>query len=222
MSGKTAAILGATGMIGQYLLEQLLNDPYFNTIRILVRRPYANDHPKLEVKLVDFKDSESFKLGLEGVDTIFCAIGTTQKNVGGDRKLYYEIDHDIPVNAARYGKENGVKTFVMVSSVGANPGSRTFYLQLKGKTEASVIAEGLSSVHIMQPSQLLGQRKEYRMAERIMAPIMKFLSVFLAGSLKKFKAIRGMDVARAMISVAKREQKGVFRYTYKGIMENAV
>ena len=39
MSEKTAAILGSTGMIGTYLLDLLLKDDYFSTVRILVRRP---------------------------------------------------------------------------------------------------------------------------------------------------------------------------------------
>jgi uncharacterized protein YbjT (DUF2867 family) len=218
MSGKTAAILGATGMIGQYLLEQALEDPYFDKVRILVRRPYTNHHPKLEVKLVDFKDAESFKLALEGVDTIFSCIGTTQKNVKRDENLYREIDHDIPVNAARFGKETGVKTFVLVSSVGADSHSRNFYLRLKGEVEKSVIAQGLDAVHIMQPSQLTGNRKEFRIAEKIIIPIMKVVSVFLRGSLKKFRAINGAELAKAMIAVSKTEKKGEFRYTYEAIL----
>lgn len=219
MSGKTAAILGATGMIGQYLLELLLEDPYFERIRILVRRPYANTHPKLEVKLVDFKDAVSFKLALEEVDIIFSCIGTTQKNVKGDEALYREIDFDIPVNAARFGKEAGVKKMIIVSSVGADSHSRNFYLRLKGEVEKAVIAQGPATVHIMQPSQLLGKRKEFRLGEKIIMPVMKRLSVLFAGSLKKFRAIKGTDLAKAMAAVAKLDKEGTFRYTYEEIME---
>lgn len=219
MSGKTAAILGATGMIGQSLLELLLGDPYFERVRILVRRPYANQHPKLEVKLVDFKDAESVKLALEEVDIIFSCIGTTQKNVKGDEALYREIDFDIPVNAARFGKETGVKSFIIVSAVGADSHSRNFYLRLKGEVEKAVIAQGPAAIHIMQPSQLLGKREEKRVAERIIMPIMKGLSVFLRGSLKKFRAIEGVDVAKAMVAVAKSDKEGVFRYTYQEMID---
>lgn len=219
MSGKTAAILGATGMIGQDLLELLLEDPYFERVRILVRRPYASHHPKLEVKLVDFKDAESFKLALEEVDIIFSCIGTTQKNVKGDEALYREIDFDIPVNAARFGKEAGTEKFIIVSAIGADSHSRNFYLRLKGEVEKAVIAQDLAAVHIMQPSQLLGKRKEKRVAERIIMPVMKGLSVLLRGSLKKFKAIKGVDVAKAMITVSKSNKEGAFRYTYQEIMD---
>jgi uncharacterized protein YbjT (DUF2867 family) len=221
MSGKTVAILGATGMIGQHLLELALNDPYFERVRILVRKPYTLQHPKLEVKLVDFKDAESFKLALEEVDIILSAVGTTQKNVQGDEKLYREIDFDIPVNAARFGKEAELKKMAVVSSVGADSHSRNFYLKLKGETENGLIAVGLPALHLMQPSQLIGKRKEFRLAERIVTPIVRVVSLLFIGSLKKFRAIQGLDVAKAMIAVVKDDKNGVFRYTYDEIIQLA-
>jgi uncharacterized protein YbjT (DUF2867 family) len=54
MSEKTAAVIGATGMIGTYLTELLLQDDYFSTVRLIVRRPVQKTHPKMEVKLVNF------------------------------------------------------------------------------------------------------------------------------------------------------------------------
>jgi len=221
MSGKTAAIIGATGMIGQDILELALNDPYFEYIRVIVRRPFDRQHPKLEIKLVDFKDAESYKLALEGVDMIFSCIGTTQKNVRGDEALYREIDFDIPVNGAKYGKETGVQKFALVSAVGADTHSRTFYLRLKGEVEKAVIAQEIPATHIMQPSQLLGKRKEYRLAERIVMPLMKVLSPLFAGKARKFRAIEGVELAKAMIAANQSEKTGVFRYTYDGIRELA-
>lgn len=221
MSGKTAAIIGATGMIGQDILELALNDPYFEYVRVIVRRPFDRQHPKLEVKLVDFKDAESYKPALEGVDMIFSCIGTTQKNVRGDEALYREIDFDIPVNAARYGKETGVQKFALVSSVGADPHSRTFYLRLKGEVEKAVISQAIPAIHIMQPSQLVGKRTEFRLAERIIMPLMKILSPLFSGRARKFRAIDGIVLAKAMIAAVKTEKTGVFLYTYDGIRELA-
>jgi uncharacterized protein YbjT (DUF2867 family) len=97
----TATIIGSTGLIGSYLLEELLMDDNFDTVRILIRRPVELTHPKLEKKLVDFTDAESFRLALEGSDVVFCAIGTTQKKVKGNKAAYRKVDYDIPVNAAR-------------------------------------------------------------------------------------------------------------------------
>ena len=104
MSEKTAAILGSTGMIGSYLLELILADNYFSTVRVLVRRPVPRKTDQVEVKLVDFNDAESFRLALEDCQTIFSCIGTTQKNVKGNNELYRQVDFDIPLKAARLAK----------------------------------------------------------------------------------------------------------------------
>lgn len=217
MREKIATIVGATGMIGNYLLEALLQDDYFSTVRIVVRRPYQKTDPKMEVKLVDFNDAESLKLALEGSDTIFCCIGTTQKNVKGDNTLYRKIDYDIPLRAARFGKEIGCEKFIIVSSVGANSHSNTFYLKLKGELENAIHSLDIETVHIFQPSMLLGDRKEKRTGERLLQGSMKLISGVFLGPLRKFRAIHGKTVARAMLNAAKKNDKGFFRHTYDDI-----
>lgn len=211
----TATIIGATGLIGGYLLELLLQDDHVDTIRILIRHPLELSHPKLEKKLVDFNDAESFRLALEGSDVVFCTIGTTQKKVKGDKEAYRKVDYDITVNAAKFSKLNGCEIFVFVSSVGANSKSNNFYLQLKGEIEEAVKAIGLESVHIMRPSILLGARKEFRFGEKIGKGFMSALSLLVPA---KYKAIQGKDVAIAMQNVAKKTDKGFFIYEYSKII----
>ncbi len=213
----TATLIGATGLIGGYLLEELLQDDYYDTIRILIRRPLELIHPKLEKKLVDFTDAESFRLALKGNDVVFCTIGTTQKKVKGDKEAYRKVDYDITVNAAKFCKMNGCETFVFVSSVGANSKSNNFYLKLKGEVEDAVKAVGLQSVHIMRPSVLLGDRKEFRLGEKISKGIMSAFS-FLIPS--KYKPVHGRDVAKAMVAAAKKHDEGFFVLEYSGIKNN--
>lgn len=196
-----ATVIGATGLIGGYLLELLLKDDHFDSVRVLVRRPFQPDHPKLEKKLVDFTDAESFRLALEGSDLVFCSIGTTQKKVKGDKEAYRKIDYDITVNAARFCKLNGYETFVFVSSVGANSKSNNFYLKLKGEIEDAVRAVGLRHVHIMQPSLLLGDRKESRLGEKIAQWVMPVISFLIP---KKYRPIHARKVAEMMINAAKK------------------
>ena len=209
----TATIIGATGLIGGYLLEELLQDNYYDTVRILIRRPLELTHPKLEKKLVDFSDAESFRLAVEGSDVVFCAIGTTQKKVKGDKEAYRKVDYDITVNAAKFCKLNGCETFVFVSSVGANSKSNNFYLKLKGEVEDAVKALGLQSVYIMRPSVLLGDRKEFRLGEKISKGIMSAFS-FLIPS--KYKPVHGRDVAKAMVGATKKNNEGFFIVEYRG------
>src|SRR5215510_13389634 len=95
----TATIIGATGLIGNHILQLLLNDSYFDTVRILVRRPVDISHTKLEKKIVDFNDNDSLLIAIANSDVVFCTIGTTQRNVKGDKEAYRKIDFDIPVKA---------------------------------------------------------------------------------------------------------------------------
>jgi len=203
----TATLVGATGLIGSYLLEELLNDPYFDTVKILIRRPLDITHPKLEKKIVDFNDSDSLLVALSNGDVLFCAIGTTMKKVKGDKEAYRKIDFNIPVKLARFCKMTGCEKFLLVSSAGANSKSRNFYQRLKEETEEAVKSVGLKTVHIMRPSLLLGERKEFRPGENIGKAIMTSLSFLIP---EKYKAIQGKAVAKVMLVLSKKNEEGIF------------
>ena len=133
MSEKIATLIGATGLVGGELLSLLLDDDYFGKVRILIRRPFTMNHPKLERKLVDFSDADSLLVALDESDVVFCAVGTTFKKVKGDKEVYRKVDYDIPVHIAQYCKIMNCKTYILVSAVGADRKSRNFYLKLKGE-----------------------------------------------------------------------------------------
>ena len=202
-----ATLVGATGLIGGFLLEELLNDPFFDTVRILIRRPIDITHPKLEKKIVDFNDSDSLLVALSNSNVLFCAIGTTNKKVKGDKDAYRKIDFDIPVKLARFCKMTGCEKFILVSSAGANPKSMNFYQRLKGETDEALKSSGLKTVHIMRPSLLLGERKEFRLGENIGKVMMKSLSFLIP---EKYKAIHGKDVAKVMLALSKKNEEGYF------------
>jgi len=212
MSERTATLIGATGLVGGELLSLLLDDNYFKKVRILVRRPFTMNHPKLERKLVDFSDADSLLVGLDESDVVFCTIGTTMKKVGGNKEVYRKIDYDIPVNIARYCKIMNCKNYIVVSAVGADSGSRNFYLKLKGEVEDILKKVGIESTYIMRPSMLLGKRNEFRFGERIAIPLIKKIAFLLPS---KYKPIEARDVARAMLAAAKKNEKGFFICEYK-------
>lgn len=203
----TATLVGATGLIGNYLLEELLNDPFFDSVRILIRRPLDKTHPKLEKKIVDFNDSDSLLVAISNSDVVFCTIGTTQKKVKGNKEAYRKIDFDIPVNLSRFCKMTGCDRFILVSSAGANIKSINFYAKLKGEVEEAVKKSGLKIIHIVRPSILLGERNESRLGENIGKTVMTTFS-FLIPS--KYKPIHGKDVAKAMLALSKKNDEGHF------------
>ena len=217
MQAKTAVLLGATGLIGNHLLQLLLQDDHYSTIRALVRKPLPVIHPKLEVQLTDFNDLHDFNAAMGSGDDIFCCIGTTIKKVNGDKALYHQIDVDIPVHAAQFGIDKGFSQYLVVSAIGANAKASNFYLRLKGNMEDSIHALPYPAIHIFRPSLLLGNREEVRKGERITQSVMPALSFLLAGSLKKYRAIDAAEVAKAMLAADQSGKAGVNIYEYTQI-----
>lgn len=219
MQPLTAVVLGATGFIGEQLVQQLLNDAAFSKVRILVRRQVELSHAKLEVAVLDFNNLTEYRKKLGKGDCIFCCIGTTNSKVKGDKMAYRKVDFDIPVNAAKMGKDAGFTNYLLVSAVGANAASSNFYLKLKGEVENQIAHIGFESFHAFRPSMLFGKRKKFRLGETIGKGVMKFLSVLFIGGLKKYRGIEGLVVAKAMVTEAKSGKKGTFVYHYEDMMK---
>jgi uncharacterized protein YbjT (DUF2867 family) len=134
--------------------------------------------------------------------------------VKGDKEAYKKIDHDIPVNAARFCKETGCNNFLFVSSVGADSKSKNFYLQLKGDVEDDIKKMKLESVSTFRPSILLGDRKESRPGERIGQIAMETFSFVFINNLRKYKPIHAKEVATAITYAAKQQKPGFSVYEY--------
>ncbi|MBX9783819.1 MAG: NAD(P)H-binding protein [Chitinophagaceae bacterium] len=215
MNQQTAVVLGATGLVGSHVLEQLLNDDAFIKVRALVRRPLNMQHPKLETAIVDFNNYDDYKAKLGKGDCIFCCIGATHANVKGDKAEYRKIDFDIPVNAARFGKEAGFEQYLLVSAMGANSNSRIFYSRLKGEVEELIATFSYKCFHVFRPSFLLGNRKEQRTGESIFKALSKALA-FITPS--RYKPIEAATVAAAMIKAAKTGTPGL-HINYYGEMK---
>jgi uncharacterized protein YbjT (DUF2867 family) len=184
MNDLTAVIIGASGLTGNLVLEELLRDNDFKTVRILVRRTVKIIHPKLEQEIVNFNNLDEYTKKFGEGDVIFCCIGTTQKKVKGDKELYKQIDYDIPINAASIGIAKGFKKFLIVSAIGANENSSNFYVSLKGKIENALKQFHFDSLDIFQPSLLNGNRNETRVLEKMIQGVMDNVSFLFQGPLK--------------------------------------
>ncbi len=218
MERKTATLIGATGLIGSQILQQLIDDADFRKIKVLVRRPFKFVHPKIELIQLDFADEVAYQAAIAGSDAVFCSVGTTLKQVNSDMVAYRKIDYDIPVNAARFCVATGCPKFLLVSSIGANSQSSNFYLKLKGEVEEKVGSLGIPSVAVFRPSMLLGERAEFRLGEKVGQTLMGVLGFMIP---KPYKAIDVKTVAKAMIAVAKKETQGLEFYTYAEMLNLA-
>ncbi|MFT3822749.1 MAG: NAD(P)H-binding protein [Chitinophagaceae bacterium] len=221
MQAQTAVVIGATGLIGEQLVQELLQDATFGKIVLLVRRPIPLSHPKLEIRIVDFNDLNDLSAKLGEGDAVFCCVGTTRSKVKGNKEAYRKVDYDIPVNTARRAVQQGFTEFLVVSAVGASTASGSFYLQLKGSMEEDVRGIPFRSVHIFRPSLLLGKRKEFRLGERIAQVIFPAISFLLPGGLSKYKAISDTTVAKAILAAARQAKQGIHEYEYNEIQQLA-
>lgn len=199
---KKAIIYGASGLVGSYILQLLLDDDNYEQVIIVVRRDLGIQHPKLKSLTGDFSSLNSLAKTL-AADEVYIALGTTQKKTP-DRKKYYRIDHDYPVLAAELAKANGAKTVLLVSSVGANVRSNVFYTATKGKTERDIIDLDFDHAYIFRPSMILGDRKEKRPLEKVLQVIFKVINPLFIGTLKKYRGCEAENIARAMVNAADR------------------
>jgi uncharacterized protein YbjT (DUF2867 family) len=207
MEGKTALIVGATGLVGSSCLKYLLEDNYYSKVIVLTRKSTQNSHPKLNEHIVDFDEIRKHDTQLIA-DHIFCCLGTTIKKAG-TKDNFRKVDLEYPYELAKISLENNATQFNLVSALGADSNSRIFYNKVKGETEELISKLPFESVNIFQPSVLMGERKETRPVEKSAIKMMKFLRFLFVGALSKYKPVEAEKVAKAMVVNAKREVSGV-------------
>ena len=161
--GLSTICAGATGLVGQELISQLRHDERVKLITILGRRDLWQSCDDITFKTCDFL---SFPQENTTYNIAFCCLGTTIKK-SGSRQNFSKVDLDFVINFAKYCREAGVKTFSVVSSVGASKSSPFFYNRVKGQMEESLKSLNFESLMIFRPSLLIGNRQELRAGEFI-------------------------------------------------------
>jgi len=206
MSAKTVLIAGASGLVGNKLLNLLTDDSGFEKITIITRKPLGIKSEKVQEIILNFdelnKHAENFSAG-----TVFCCLGTTIRTAGSQEN-FRKVDFTYCVELAKAAKARGVKQFILISSVGADAKSSNFYLRTKGETENAIAGLDFENFCILRPSMLLGDRKEQRPGESMGKYFMQATGFLFLGPLKKYKAIEAATVARCMSALAKNPGKG--------------
>jgi uncharacterized protein YbjT (DUF2867 family) len=200
---KTALLFGASGLVGNHLLNQLISNNNYSKIKLFVRSSIDISDPKIEIIQTDFNNLENQREDIKGDDCFFC-IGTTKQN-SPDKNEYRRVELEVPKQIAQIAKSNSVNSFVFISSGYADPKSSGDYLKFKGEVEEELKRLNFPKLGIMRPSFLLGDRKEKRIGEKIGIFVFKLLSPLFLGPLKKMKPIHSATVAKAMIAITQND-----------------
>ncbi len=203
-NSKSALVIGATGLIGNLLTHQLVDSSFYDKIKVLVRRPLAWQHPRLQEVNFDFDRPNGL---LTQAEDVFCCLGTTMKKAGS-ADAFKRVDYQYPLDIARLSLDNGAKQFAIVTAMGADVGSTFFYNRVKGEVERDLLALNFPTLLIFRPSLLLGDRagrEDNRLGERLAEGAMRLLSPLIPA---KYKGISASKVANAMLTTMQAQLTG--------------
>lgn len=193
-----AIVFGSTGLVGSFLLEELATSTAYREV-VAINRRASGSVAKVREIITAMDDPDRFNIGFEAGDHVFICLGTTIRKAGSVAAMD-RIDRLLPVSIARKAHEGGATRLAVVSSVGADAGSRNYYLQIKGMMEAEIAELPFEGILILRPSILLGPRKEFRFGEAIGKFFMQVMNPLMLGPLRRYRGIHAATVAHAMQS----------------------
>ena len=214
---KKALIIGATGLVGSHCLRLLLSDSLYGQVTALTRKKLDINHPKLNNLIVNFDDQNSWE-AFCAVDDIFSVMGTTIAKAGS-KENFRKVDFAYPLAIAKAAKKCGAKGHALVSALGADAKSAIFYSNTKGELEQAITDLDFETNIILQPSLLIGDRNEKRVAEQLSQTLFLKLEFLFVGPLAKYKGIRAETVAAGMIHFLNSDIKGNLIIENKKIIE---
>jgi uncharacterized protein YbjT (DUF2867 family) len=200
--GRSAIVIGATGLVGSRLVDVLLADPVYDTIHLLVRRTFARSDSRLREHLVDFAHLARF--AMPAADDVYCCLGTTI-GIAGSQEAFREVDYAYPLAVARSALHGGAQQFLFVSAMGADAHSSVFYSHVKGELEDAIAALGYRAAIAFRPSLLAGERAAQRLGERVALMVLQPVRWLVP---RKYRPVSDVAVARAMVAFAERGLAG--------------
>ena len=209
---NTAIIIGATGAVGKEILKEILSCEYYERIYVLGRNSISRlpEDDKLTKIVIDFENMRFDTSILDNAD-IFASLGTTIK-IAGSKENQRKIDVDYTVNFAKLC-EGKVRSFNVVSAIGANSKSKNFYNSLKGELEDKLKEMNLGILRIFQPSLLISKREDERFFEELFIKISPIFQILLKGKAKKYSPIEVSLLGKEMVRFAV-DYKDRGTYTY--------
>ena len=204
-------VAGSTGLVGSLVIKELLESS--SRVNAICRNKLPSNHEALTYHDINFDDKSTYQNLFEGVSDAFICLGSTIKKAGS-QEAFRKIDVDYCFNIACVASEAKVPHLSIVTSVGADPNSKNFYLRCKGEIEDKISQLNFESLAIYRPGLLIGKRQDRRVAEaigQVFQPIL--IDPFLRGSASKFRSVRASDLAKSLVKNSGRNQgKKIFHF----------
>ncbi len=183
-----AILFGASGLVGQSLLNDCLNNPSIEELTVILRRDVTLPESKKLKKVINpLTEIESLRVHLD-MDICFCCLGSTIKKAGS-KEAFKKVDYDLPLKIAELFKAVVPQgTFAVITARGADKDSAIFYNKVKGELEEDLKVLQLKHLIIARPSLIIGERQESRPMEfisqklfNLIDPIIKMISPGVRG-----------------------------------------
>jgi len=197
---KRLLLVGATGMVGGYVLRDALENAAVGRVTAIVRRKLGTSHPKLqEILHPDFADCSSLSQALSGQDAAVYCLGAYTGAVTDAELRTITVDYTIEFARVLRGSSPNA-AFSFLSGSGADPTgkSRIAFARYKGEAEKGLLAAGFPSVYLFRPAYIypVEPRKEPNLSYRLLRGIYPAFRVLFPN-----QVIRADDLARAMVDV---------------------
>lgn len=214
-------LAGATGLVGTRVMEAAVGRNDLRLVALTRREAPMPPGAKMEMLVADPQTWDEAVTQIAPAAAI-CALGTTWRKAGRDEAAFRAVDEELVLTFARAVLSAGARNFVFVSSVGASPQAKAFYLRTKSQVEDRLRKLGFHRLDILRPGLLRGPRSgDRRVAERLGILVSPLANVLLHGSRRPYRAIDARLVARAALQCAGEKARGTFVHEYDAIRRMA-
>lgn len=214
---KSVLLAGATGLIGRCVMEQAVGQPWLRLIALSRREAPMPRGARMEM-LVAEPAGWPQAVATIAPDAVICALGTTLRQAGGE-EAFRAVDYDLVLSLAKAAREAEVGNFVLVSSAGADPYGKAFYLRVKGEIEAALAKLAFRRLDILRPGLLRGSRGgDRRSLERLGVLASPLTDLFLRGDKGRYRSIDARSVAAAAMQCAREKAQGRFIHDNQSIL----
>lgn len=196
---KSIVMIGATGAVGSQVVKTLIDMDQIDQITLLGRRLLEEvNSSKITQHTVDVLNPESYRQQLSGHAIAISTLGVGQPSKIS-KEQFVKIDKDANLDFGTACKTAGVQHFQLLSSVGVDAKSNSFFLRSKGELEEGLKALEFDRLSLFHPSMILTPENRYGISQAITLAVWPLLQPILLGPLRKF---RGVEVARLGSAIA--------------------